>query len=159
MADKVLPQRVSAASVRGEGAELLEGGGATMLPSQGSWGDEVLVGRSVLLGHILPASHFYLVPNQPGRFLSHSLGGGRGLGCAQVGQAGLGQTRSSSGLGWRPQEDPKPLLSVPLDKPGLYYLPVTAGRLLGTVTGSKLRSALQLCDLGRALQVCSLCLK
>lgn len=35
MADKVLPQRVSAASVCGEGAELLEGDDASVLPSQG----------------------------------------------------------------------------------------------------------------------------
>ena len=74
MADKVLPQRVSAASVRGERAELLEGGDASVLPSQGSRGDEVPAGRTISLGRILPAGHFYSVPNQPGRFLSHPLG-------------------------------------------------------------------------------------
>lgn len=38
MADKVLPQRVSAASVRGEGVELLEGGGATIAAFPGQLG-------------------------------------------------------------------------------------------------------------------------
>lgn len=56
MADKVLPQRVSATSVRVGGAELLEGGGLSMLPSQGRgvmrspWGGGSHWAASCLLG-------------------------------------------------------------------------------------------------------------
>lgn len=118
MADKVLPQRVSAASMRGEGCELLEGGGAAVLTSQGSWGGDVPTRRSISLSCLLPAGNFCSVPNQPRRLLSLPLGWQERLwGVHKLAKQDFGQARSSGGLGWRPQEDPKPLLGVPLNNP------------------------------------------
>lgn len=112
MADKVLPQRVSATSVRVEGAELLEGGGLSMLPSQGSRGDEVVpVGRRIALGHILPAGHW--CQTSQGESVYSSGVGGAVWGVHTLAKQDCEQTRSSRGLGWRPQEDPKPVLEVP----------------------------------------------
>lgn len=100
MADKVLPQRVSAALVREEGAELLEGGGASVLPSQGSQGDEVPTRRRISLSRLLPARHFCSVPNQPGRFPSLPLGWWERFEvCTKIGQAGLWASKEQRWLG------------------------------------------------------------
>lgn len=64
--------------------------------------------------------------------------------------------KQGGGLGWRRRRTLSLFWGSLLK---IHYLPVTPGRLLGTVTGSKLRSTVQLCDLGRALQGCSLHLK
>lgn len=159
MADKVLPQRVSAASVRGEGAELLEGGGESLLPSQGSRGGEVPTRRRrrrISLSCLPPAGHFCSVPNHLGRFPSLPLGWQERFGAHTNWTS---RTLGKRGVAaW--DGDPRRTLSLSWESPvTIRYPPVTPGGLLGTVTGSKLRSAVQLCALRRGLPGCSLHLK